>query len=471
MSQMQTNGGKSSKRKSDATATASSPAETAGTDDRAGRQRTDQMHREGATATTAAGAYTAAAAPSSSSTRLASSFLRLAVVERQLVMQGLDLCSLAQLASTCKQMRAEALDKEAGKFIPKPRWQGSLARECILLMRHSAHDSPLFRKHAAMSLRCYNESSDDDNESLIQKAAQFSRVVAFDADDSLSWTEERMLQLLSLPCMQHVTHLSIQKSPHWLDKPLVQTALFGLPRLDLFEMAVGSATKLLPSAVALASKLSTISVQVVSERCPSRSLRALRLAPALSSLTFGFSDEEAPPPLELVWSLPPTLTLLSLWNVEVPRHSSRPFLKTLFSRTPLLSSLYLNSVPVEVILRGLLDAGAAALPSLSDVTFERMWPGVLSVGDEPDLLLPIFRRFVHRFWQVTVRIDFADDAWDDPEELRAVQMRYVGWPSVELYWSDTGERIAGPPIPHPSDDDDSGSDVEVLEEPHAAEEH
>ena len=38
---------------------------------------------------------------------------------------------------------------------------------------------------------------------------------------------------------------------------------------------------------------------------------------------------------------------------------------------------------------------------------------------------------------------------------------------MELYWSDSDDRIGGPRSPHPSDDD-SGSDVEDLEEPLAA---
>ena len=301
-------------------------------------------------------------------------------------------------------------------------------------------------------------------ESLIHKAAQFSRVVTLIADDSLWWMEKQMLQLRSLPCMQHVTALTLEKSSRWVDSPPVQAALLGLPRLKAFDMAIDWPTRLLPSAVALASKLSSISVQVVSERCPKRALRALRLAPALTSLTFGFCEEDAPLPLELVWSLPPTLTELKLWNVAVSRSLSRPLLKTLFSHTPQLSSVQLRSVSLEAIFRGLLDAGIAALPSLGDVTFERVRPVDLSVDIHPDPLEPIFRRFVRRFPQVNVRIDFADDAWDDePDELHAVQMRYVGWSAIAMYSSDALGRVGGPRSPHTSDDD-LGSEVEDLKD-------
>ena len=105
----------------------------------------------------------------------------LAVVERQLIMQGLDLSSLARLASTCRQMRVEAMQKESGKFIPPPGFKVPLERECHIPGVHSAHASPLFRKHAAMML---SYRGFHNTESLMQKATQFSRIVTFIADSS-----------------------------------------------------------------------------------------------------------------------------------------------------------------------------------------------------------------------------------------------------------------------------------------------
>ena len=278
-----------------------------------------------------------------------------------------------------------------------------------------------------------------------------------------------MLQLLSLPCMQHATDMHLTGSSRWVDSPLVQTAVLGLPRLDFLDMAAGPETKLLPSAFALASKLTAVNVEVWGEHPPPGSLRALRLAPALTSLSVGFYEHLSPLPRDLPWCLPPTLTDLSLLGVDVSRAETRPLLKALFSHTPLLVSLELSSVSLAVILRGLLDAGMAALPSLRSVKFESIGPADVSVGIQPDLLEPIFRRFVHRFPQAIVRIVFDEDAWDDMELLLTVQLQYAGWPSVELYWTFTDERISGPPVPHPSDDD-PGSDVDVLEDPLASEE-
>ena len=457
------NSGKPLKRKTNASAAAAeSPAATSVTDDRAVRQRTDQQHHAGETETTAAAAP---AASSSSSTRLVSSFLRLAVVERQLVMQGLDLISLARLASTCKQIRAEALDKEAGKFIPKPRREEPLETLCLLHKRRSAHCSPLFRMHAPMTLRCTGQIASLANVLLLHQARQFSRVVEFCVDDSV-WPEEQMLWLLALPCMQHVTGLDFSASSRWVDKPLVQTAVFGLPRLDSLRMAVGPNTVLLPSAVATASKLATLRMEVSGGMFPDGSLRALHSAPSLASLSFDFDNPEFP--RELVWCLPPTLTHLGLWNVHIPRDVSRSLVKALVSRTPLLSSLHLAFVSVEATLRGLLHAGATALPSLHSVEFGCVTPDDFSVGIDPDPLEPIFRRFLRHFPSTTVRIEFLEEYWEDPEELRVVQTRYAGWPTVEMYWMDT--RVGGPLRSHPSDDD-TGSDVEELEDPLAAEEH
>ena len=147
MSQMQkSNGGNPSKRKTGASiAAAESSAETTVTDDRAVRQRTDPAELPAAVArSTAEPAAAASSSSSSTPPSRVTSFLRLAVVERQLIMQGLDLCSLARLASTCKQMRGEALDKEAGKFLLMPDSMMPLGPAHDINGVHCAHDSPLF---------------------------------------------------------------------------------------------------------------------------------------------------------------------------------------------------------------------------------------------------------------------------------------------------------------------------------------
>lgn len=456
------NGGKQAKRKTQAdTATT---AELAATDDRVVRQRMDLTHTSAPTPTHAHAAAAASLSPPSTPPSVCL-FLRLAVVERQLVMQGCDLRSLARLASTCRQMRGEALDKEAGKFIPRPpQWEDSLHRVCFIHQNYPAHDSPLFRKHAPMTLTCHGDRPPRDDQSLVRKTALFSRVASFRCFD-MRWTEVSMLQLLRLPCMQYVKEVHMRGSSHWIDRPLVQAALFRLPRLESFHMWAGPDTKLLPSAIARALKLSTVQVEGWNAAAAPGSLRALRLAPALANLSCNFSGQVLSP--ALVWCLPPTLTELRLRDVDMARDLSCPLLKALFSRTPLLASLQLESVSIEAILRGFLDAGVAAPQSLRSVEFEHMRPDDLSVGVVPDPLEPIFRRFVHRFPQVIVRINCEEGSWDEPDELDAVLLRYSGWQAVVMSVSAGSQlRMGGPPSPHPSDDD-VGSDVEDLEEPAA----
>ena len=314
-----------------------------------------------------------------------------------------------------------------------------------------------------MTLDCCTYFGSVDHEWLMHRATLFSRVVKFRADQSGWWTEERMLQLPSLPYMQHVTKLDLSTSSAWANHPLVQTALLGLPRLKSFRLAVGPDAKLLPSAFATASTLSTLKVEVYTDQSPDRWLHALRAARKLASLSVGFLASGWSLPEDLVWCLPPNLTQLDLLNVDMGRREdlSRPMLKALFSRTPHLARVRLSAVSTAEILRGFVDAGAAALPALRHVDFADMQQHHFS-GYARDPLERIFRRFVQRFPRVTVRIEFVNDAWDHPEELLTVQLCYAGWSSVEMYSSDTGERVGGPMIPHPSDEDNS-IDAEVEE--------
>lgn len=62
-------------------------------------------------------AFSSVPDPSSAATPAPLSFLRLAVVERQLIMEGLDFTSLARLACTCKQLRSESLHPASGRIL------------------------------------------------------------------------------------------------------------------------------------------------------------------------------------------------------------------------------------------------------------------------------------------------------------------------------------------------------------------
>lgn len=112
-------------------------------------------------------------------------------MERQLVMQLLDLTSLTQIASTCRQMGAEALHKEAGKFILQPQehpwnvWEVLERTKMFHLSgvteNHPAHVSSLFRIHAPMTLciDCFDDQlmiSGDPWLNNFKQAATFARI-------------------------------------------------------------------------------------------------------------------------------------------------------------------------------------------------------------------------------------------------------------------------------------------------------
>ena len=158
--------------------------------------------------------------------------LGLAVVERQLILQSLDLTSFVHAASTCSRLRAESLHKEAGRILSKP---SDAADQMDRVNSHRAcHASPLYRAHISVSLEfpCpYGRSYAE----LLSKAALFRRIVYLDAENQkdplepdVMWTEERALQLLAqLPQVREVA----VRSPGWFECPALQHALFGLPSL------------------------------------------------------------------------------------------------------------------------------------------------------------------------------------------------------------------------------------------------
>lgn len=78
------------------------------------------------------------------------------------------------------------------------------------------------------------------------------------------------------------------QTSQWVDSPRVQSVLPRLPLLECFDLAIGPTTKLLPGVVASAAKWTTAEVQVPGELPPDCSLRALRLAPALTNLHVDF---------------------------------------------------------------------------------------------------------------------------------------------------------------------------------------
>ena len=262
------------------------------------------------------------------------SLMQLAVVERQLVMQLLDIRSLTRIASTCAQLRGESLHKQAGKFISQ------CSHHCEVNCEDAAHASALFRTHVPVQLTLYAEEDvSADTSALIDKAT-FSRITELQLLSD-AWSEMHALELLAQPWTNSITLLRVS-STKWLASPAVQHALFALSNLTSLHLNLYlvESYPLLGSAVSQATKATTTTLFM---RMGQESLvRGLRTAPALRTLKlfvskqYGDAREESIAPL--IWLMPPTLTCLRLhafFNCSPPRST----LKTMFVRLPQLHTL------------------------------------------------------------------------------------------------------------------------------------
>ena len=326
------------------------------------RQRIDSAAvASGSVITPAAAAHSSAAgqpSPAAPVSRL--SLMGLAVVERQLIMQMLDIFCLARLASTCAQLRGEALHKQAGKFISKcPRHRGVNSDD-------PAHASALFRAHAPVHLTLSDDLALAP--ALLDKAATFSRITQLHLG-SRAWTEARLLELLAQPWTASILLLHVC-SMEWLRSPAVQHALFALPNLTSIQVHVKMESRdprpLLESAVAQATKLTTTTLFMwMGQEWLARGIRA---APALITLELCVSPQLQDAGVEslapLIWLMPPTLTALRL-HAPFPCFLSRAAVKTMFVRFLILRTV----LDPAMLIQGMLDAGLSALPDLRRVEF------------------------------------------------------------------------------------------------------
>ena len=450
--------------------------------------------------------------PSAIAQRSAQSLMGMAVVQRQLVMQGLDIQSLSRLASTCNQLRAEALHRESGKFIqqqsPGSRMDETLRRFnvhlrslCQAQEEHSAHSSPLFRTHVPVCVEVNSGDCSLSPKELMIKAGTFARIKRMDLCGSadLVWTEKMMVRLLSQGWARRVDSVSVC---FWLTSQRVQHALFALPSLTELSLDIDRASqRLLPSAVAHARSLRSVWLHL--SQGAAVAARALQLAPALSSLTLQpiHSREPIGP---LIWCVPPTLTELTLFQIQLFEAAKqtlaifRSALKTLLLRLPLLHTLRTEyGMDLTPLLQGILDAGVRALPQLRRVVTDShrlladVSPSELQVeaaertssGQAHDLGLKrteelrrsseqrrLLRRVLHKFPMVTVQ--FLLNPRQTDIDLSSSSPWCAGWARVEFMDGDEPvdlETRAAPPSPHESDDE-SESDVDLIEEPSLSDE-
>lgn len=206
-------------------------------------------------------------------------------------------------------------------------------------------------------------------DSFIQQAASFSRIIACDIQRASRWSEKSAFHLLSQPFMQRVRSVRIEH-PIWLQRPALQHALFALPCLSSLELVVYEEYKLLESAVAQATGLSSVTIWVMlHQRVPNlqaiqscRSITSLSLVKEMSEFAFD----------SLPAILPSFLAHLRLQRFFDVETMPRDVIGAVFARLPLLCELTIHKGIIRAILRGLFEAGVAALPLLRRVSFAWM---------------------------------------------------------------------------------------------------
>lgn len=304
-----------------------------------------------------------AAGEAATAPALRPSFLRLAVVERQLIMQCLGLRELDALASSCKQMSGEAKHKEAGcKSLPPlviGRKTAAGSWDNISMLSRSV----LIRTHAVIELRI-----DDSDSSTTVRFAHIDRALNFADEisrqqpplrvrdcvflgtwDQPFFTAQTWSMLLHRPFMQTVSSL---RCLYWaaqllLTSAALQAAVFALPALT--EILLGTRCisftaehPLLENAIKGTKHL----IRADFDTKAIASVRALVHATALQTLRLNFNfggQAESVSPTALGSCLPSSLTSLTVSSLNYkdlpPLQLAIAEFRDLFIRVPLLRTL------------------------------------------------------------------------------------------------------------------------------------
>lgn len=375
--------------------------------------------------------------------------MRLAVVERQLVMRCLDITSLARLASTCKPLRGEALHKESGKSLCELESSGCwvtlqedmFAPEAFTRFQPKMYGrylwlraSPLFRAHARVNLwMCTDRMPGTPNLSGIAQLFAFLQATPpshiLECNISMGkerpnafFTEERWLQLLAGPLLQLrciQVHGSALVS---LMAPKVQRRLFALPSLTrLKSFYLGPDSQLIPSAVGQAANLTAAEIHFTDAML----FRALSHAPGLKTLTLHVTPVTTV--AQLRSGLPSSLTSLGLSRFQLDDATD---LCNLFGGIPHLRCMKLSCMHVLPMLRGLQASGAAGgLQQLERVEFS----SVLFVGPPPiqeleELLTGVFKALPQSATiDICLSVTLLSGVYDEERHLAFAALRTTDW--------------------------------------------
>lgn len=416
--------------------------------DRTVRQRVD----DASATSTGTAATSSLIEPSPFTHALRPSLMRLAVVERQLIMQLLDFKSLARVSRTSRQLLQESLHPQAGCFIPEldglqstvsyltmeaPPGLSSrqtIRRSCRLFQMHvvctlsAIVDKRLSHTHQAEALN-----------TLLEDAARCRKVRSLDLPGTghdrfaagFQYPEEFAMQILSSPVVQSVRAVKLPHGdPHvWTRTAVIRRAICQLPALTSIELS-STAVERLTDDLALATGVRHCVCQVMS-----RDLRQLQPLCKMNLVNLTLSGMHGGPPHVQALALP-SLTSLAIRNANQISHAQS---RALFSQIHALRELVVsNCSSVDSLLLGAGDIGVAGLPALRRCVI---------LGEEPPETRSV-RRFIHRCPQVTSFVfDLSED--DDDGEGLTILRKFGAWgPPVEVNIGAYQKR------PAPSADDD-----------------
>ena len=295
------------------------------------------------------------------------SLMRLALVERQLVMQMLDYTALARIMCTCRQLSAESLHPQSGKFIQSQTNFPLNISEALDLRHpfqpHEMHASPLFCAHMPMNICLI--TLDADIPDLIVRLTRFKRIRELDLWDA-GWPEEQALHFVESPVVQSVKQVwGLRPGLVWLDSKAVQRAIFALPLLHKISCYLFHDCTVVLDSDALANARMLREAVIDMPVNHYRVLAPLAAAPQLRDLKLlldrGRISPDDPSPIAYI----PSLASLSL---SVRSRDAYPNVLTmcaLLAGFPQLIFLQVEDFgDPEIVLRSCLSIGAVQLPAL-----------------------------------------------------------------------------------------------------------
>ena len=299
------------------------------------------------------------------------SFLGLAVVERQLIMQQLDFQSLSRVYRCSRQLRGEALHPRAGSSLVLGSGSDSFGRPVSRFQQGLSfywlddgidyRSCTLARAQLPVSLSVLNYSAappagPDTVAAITARLSLFSKVHRLELGN-MQWTEAMALQLLQHKAFSTVHTVNVVYGGSiWVAHSLTQRALFSLPSLTnlTFECSLDYFA---PGILSAASRLRALGLPITSGDF--RILLPLCSLPSLQILTLQSVKIRNP---KHVCVLPlPQLTQLTICDAHYLSHAHA---RALFSQLPALSNLSIVEANASILLLGCGDAGQAGLPAL-----------------------------------------------------------------------------------------------------------